>query len=330
MDLDERKFKILQAIIDDYITTAMPVGSRTISRKEGMGLSSATIRNEMSDLEELGYLASPHTSAGRVPSWRAYRLYVDQILRVSALPPSEYSLLRKIFSSRMGQMEDVLSSATQALSAMTDYTSVMIAPQIRSIARIQLVPLTDTTALMVTVTDEGVHKDSVIPYPAGVTPDHLYAISNLLTERLAGKRVSEYPKVMQELGKEMSGQRELFTRLMDSPAKADGAGRALRARGRRGPDALSSRVQRPEEGAQPALHPGDAGEIGKAAAAALGCGVLGGHWAGALGGGHAGLLPGHGFLPRGHGGRHHGHHRPDAHALRPRDLRAGSHEKRDE
>ena len=219
MDLDERKFKILQAIIDDYITTAMPVGSRTISRKEGMGLSSATIRNEMSDLEELGYLASPHTSAGRVPSWRAYRLYVDQILRVSALPPSEYSLLRKIFSSRMGQMEDVLSSATQALSAMTDYTSVMIAPQIRSIARIQLVPLTDTTALMVTVTDEGVHKDSVIPYPAGVTPDHLYAISNLLTERLAGKRVSEYPKVMQELGKEMSGQRELFTRLMDSLQK---------------------------------------------------------------------------------------------------------------
>ena len=327
MDLDERKFKILQAIIDDYITTAMPVGSRTISRKEGMGLSSATIRNEMSDLEELGYLASPHTSAGRVPSWRAYRLYVDQILRVSALPPSEYSLLRKIFSSRMGQMEDVLSSATQALSAMTDYTSVMIAPQIRSIARIQLVPLTDTTALMVTVTDEGVHKDSVIPYPAGVTPDHLYAISNLLTERLAGKRVSEYPKVMQELGKEMSGQRELFTRLMDSLQK------------QMEPDAHSVHVagaarmlSHPEysEGAQPALHPGDAGEIGKAAAAALGCGVLGGHWAGAFGGGHAGLLPGHGFLPRGHGGRHHGHHRPDAHALRPRDLRAGSHEKRDE
>ena len=73
MDLDERKYKILQAIIDDYITTAMPVGSRTISRKQGMGLSSATIRNEMSDLEELGYLASPHTSAGRIPSYRAYR-----------------------------------------------------------------------------------------------------------------------------------------------------------------------------------------------------------------------------------------------------------------
>ena len=282
-------------------------------------MSSATIRNEMSDLEELGYLASPHTSAGRVPSWRAYRLYVDQILRVSALPPSEYSLLRKIFSSRMGQMEDVLSSATQALSAMTDYTSVMIAPQIRSIARIQLVPLTDTTALMVTVTDEGVHKDSVIPYPAGVTPDHLYAISNLLTERLAGKRVSEYPQVMQELGKEMSGQRELFTRLMDSLQK------------QMEPDAHSVHVA----GAARMLSHPEYSDLKKARSLlstleALGCGVLGGHWAGALGGGHAGLLPGHGFLPRGHGGRHHGHYRPDAHALRPRDLRAGSHEKRDE
>ena len=151
MDLDERKFRILQAIIDDYITTAMPVGSRTISRKQGMGLSSATIRNEMSDLEELGYLASPHTSAGRIPSYRAYRLYVDQIMRVSSLPTSEYAMLRRMFARRMGQMEDVLASATQALSEMTEYTSVMIAPQLRTIRRVQLVPLTETSALMVTV-----------------------------------------------------------------------------------------------------------------------------------------------------------------------------------
>ena len=81
MGLDERKFLILQAIIDDYITTAMPVGSRTISRKAGVGFSPATIRNEMSDLEELGYLAQPHTSAGRIPSYKAYRLYVDKLLK---------------------------------------------------------------------------------------------------------------------------------------------------------------------------------------------------------------------------------------------------------
>lgn len=219
MDLDERKFRILQAIIDDYISTAMPVGSRTISRKQGMGLSSATIRNEMSDLEELGYLASPHTSAGRVPSYRAYRLYVDQIMRVSSLPTSEYSLLRKMFSHRMGQMEDILASATQALSEMTEYTSVMIAPQLRTIKRIQLVPLTDTTALMVTVTEQGVHKDSVIHIPQGVSPDHLYTISNLLTEKIAGRDAAELPGILQEFYNETSGQRELFAQMMDSLQK---------------------------------------------------------------------------------------------------------------
>ena len=81
MEMDERKLRILQAIIDDYILTAVPVGSRTISKKYDMGLSSATIRNEMSDLEELGYLDQPHVSAGRVPSAKAYRLYVDELMR---------------------------------------------------------------------------------------------------------------------------------------------------------------------------------------------------------------------------------------------------------
>ena len=95
MDLDARKYKILKAIIDDYILTAMPVGSRTISKKYDMGISSATIRNEMSDLEELGYLDQPHTSAGRVPSWKAYRLYVDQLMRVASLPPADNQRLRE-------------------------------------------------------------------------------------------------------------------------------------------------------------------------------------------------------------------------------------------
>lgn len=215
MDLDERKFRILQAIIDDYISTAMPVGSRTISRKQGMGLSSATIRNEMSDLEELGYLASPHTSAGRIPSYRAYRLYVDQILRVSSLPSSDYTLLRKIFSNRMGQLEDVLASATEALSELTDYTSVMIAPQVSTIKRIQLVPLTDITALMITITDEGVHKEATIRIPDGITPDHLYAVSAVLTEKISGHTAAELPAVMQEFFSEMRGQRELFQQMMD-------------------------------------------------------------------------------------------------------------------
>jgi heat-inducible transcriptional repressor len=92
MIMDERKKRILQAIIDDYIDTAEPIGSRTIARKHELGLSSATIRNEMSDLEEMGYLAQPHTSAGRVPSDKGYRLYVDELMQVRELEFEEINL----------------------------------------------------------------------------------------------------------------------------------------------------------------------------------------------------------------------------------------------
>ena len=106
MMMDERKFRILQAIIDDYILTAVPVGSRTISKKYDMGLSSATIRNEMSDLEELGYLDQPHVSAGRIPSAKAYRLYVDQLLNTGRIPSDSDAAVKGHFLGRMHQMED--------------------------------------------------------------------------------------------------------------------------------------------------------------------------------------------------------------------------------
>lgn len=219
MDLIDRKYRILQAIIDDYIMTALPVGSRTISRKYEQKLSSATIRNEMSDLEELGYLDQPHTSAGRVPSWKAYRLYVDQLMRVASLPPADNQRLREIFQSSMDSVEDVLTAATRALSELTDYTGVMIAPSAGRLKRVQLVPITETTALMVTVTENGVHKDSVIPVAPDVSPEHLYMLSNYLTERLQGKTLDQVMSALQELLGEMGRHRALFLRLMDSLVK---------------------------------------------------------------------------------------------------------------
>lgn len=111
MMMDARKFRILQAIIDDYILTAIPVGSRTISKKYEMGLSSATIRNEMSDLEELGYLDQPHVSAGRIPSAKAYRLYVDQLLKNGAIRTDDAATVGAYFTSRAQQMEDVINRA---------------------------------------------------------------------------------------------------------------------------------------------------------------------------------------------------------------------------
>ena len=160
--MDARKERILRAIIDDYIETAMPVGSRTISRKYETSLSSATIRNEMSDLEELGYLAQPHVSAGRVPSAKAYRLYVDELLGSAPLPLD--TAARAYFSQRVRQMEDVDTRAAQAISEITRYTAVVMMPKQLDlrVSCLQLVPMPRGSALLVIITDTGAVRDTVI------------------------------------------------------------------------------------------------------------------------------------------------------------------------
>lgn len=193
MPMDARKFRILQAIIDDYILTAIPVGSRTISKKYEMGLSSATIRNEMSDLEELGYLDQPHVSAGRIPSAKAYRLYVDQLLQNGAIRADDAASVRSYFGSRARQMEDVISRAAQVVSGLTHYTSVVMSPkgtELR-IRNLQLVPVSSHSALLVIVTDGGIMRDTVIHVGGDLDADSLYAISRTLTERLSGHTLSE-------------------------------------------------------------------------------------------------------------------------------------------
>ena len=193
MGMDERKFKILQAIIDDYILTAVPVGSRTISKKYDMGLSSATIRNEMSDLEELGYLDQPHVSAGRVPSAKAYRLYVDQLLRSGRIQSGSEAAVRAHFLGRMRQMEDVIDHAAQVLSSLTNYTAVVLTPSGPQphIRTLQLVPVSSTSALVVIVTDSGIVRDTVIRVSDQLDSDTLYAISKTLTQELAGHTLQE-------------------------------------------------------------------------------------------------------------------------------------------
>ena len=193
--IDGRKARILRAIIEDYILTAMPVGSRTISRKYETNLSSATIRNEMSDLEELGYLAQPHVSAGRVPSLKAYRMYVDDLLGASFLPDEE---IRASFSNQVRQMEDVITSAAQVISEMTRYTALVMMPkqlELR-ISCLQLVPMPRGNALLVIVTDTGAIQDTVIRVSESLDGDALYAISRMLTERLSGRTLQEVQQML--------------------------------------------------------------------------------------------------------------------------------------
>jgi len=214
--MDERKFMILQAIIDDYITTAVPVGSRTISRKSGVGFSPATIRNEMSDLEELGYLAQPHTSAGRVPSYKAYRLYVDQLLNVAKLPQEEREQMNSFLSNRTDQVEALIRRAAAVISDATHYTSVIVSPQLNTlrIRNLQMVPVSDTLALMVIVTNAGIVKDTVIRVPEGITPDVLYEISKMLTEQLADKPIEAVRQLFAEIIRDMGEHRRLLAEAM--------------------------------------------------------------------------------------------------------------------
>ncbi len=226
MSMDARKFRILQAIIDDYILTAIPVGSRTISKKYEMGLSSATIRNEMSDLEELGYLDQPHVSAGRIPSVKAYRLYVDQLLSKGVIQAADSGTMQRYFKSRAQQMEDVISHAAQVLSGLTHYTSLVVSPkgQEMKLRTIQLVPVSSTSALVVIVTDGGVVRDSIIRVGADMDSDTLYAISRMLTERLSGHTLSEAVTMLGELVNDSSVDEPALAAIKDFVSEVETRG----------------------------------------------------------------------------------------------------------
>ena len=155
--LNERKKKILQIIIEDYISTAEPVGSRTIARKHDLGLSPATIRNEMSDLELLGYLEQPHTSAGRVPSAQAYRFYVDSMIEPDTLDDNDLTLINTLYRERQRSIDDIFLSTAKILSQMTHNVSMVLANQ-HSISRfcyLKFLPLDTNHAILCIVTDDG-------------------------------------------------------------------------------------------------------------------------------------------------------------------------------
>ena len=193
MKLGARKLKILQAIIDDYIRTAEPVGSRTLAKKYGLGISSATIRNEMSDLEEMGFLEQPHTSAGRVPSDKAYRFYVDKLMKVRSLDQKEAEYIRETYESTIDQIEQIIFHTAETLSEVTNYTSLAMAPRLSkvTIRHIQLVQVDGEFALLVIVTSSGILRDTLIRIPEGINNDYLSRVSNILNEQFRGKTIDQ-------------------------------------------------------------------------------------------------------------------------------------------
>ncbi|NLD49348.1 MAG: heat-inducible transcription repressor HrcA [Clostridiaceae bacterium] len=186
MFLDDRKKMILQAIINDYISTAEPIGSRTIARKHELGLSSATIRNEMSDLEEMGYLTQPHTSAGRIPSDKGYRFYVDQLMNTAQLTVDEINSIRIALETRINELSQLLKLASLVMSKITRYTSVAVAPEKKTsvLKAVQVVPVERGKALVLVITNAGIIKNSIVKIPDSVSPEFLIGVSNVFNQKL--------------------------------------------------------------------------------------------------------------------------------------------------
>ena len=186
--MDERKRKILQAIIDDYISTAEPIGSRTIARKYDLGVSPATIRNEMSDLEILGFLEQPHTSAGRIPSVKGYRFYVDCLLAPPKISEQEILLIDRWYEAKARRIDEVFQETAKILSRMTRNVSLVLAPQLSQclFKYVQFLPLDERRAIVVIVTDSGLMDNKVLELPEGTSMDDLRAIAERINNRLSG------------------------------------------------------------------------------------------------------------------------------------------------
>lgn len=190
---DERKRKILQAIIEDYIYTAEPVGSRTIARKYELGISPATIRNEMADLELLGFLEQPHASAGRIPSARGYRFYVDCLLSPCQISESDVALLNSWFQSKAQRIDEVFQETAKVLSLLTRNISLVSNLQAANckFKYLQFLPFDTHRMVVVVVTDTGLIENKLLEIPDGVSAADFQRIAELLNNALTGLSLTQ-------------------------------------------------------------------------------------------------------------------------------------------
>ena len=190
MELDDRKITILKAIIKTYLETGEPVGSRTISKFTDLKLSSATIRNEMSDLEEMGYILQPHTSAGRIPSDKGYRFYVDQIMQEKQ---QEVTEVKELMIQRVDRVELVLKRLAQMLAANTNYAAMISGPQYHrnKLKFIQLSQMDEHKLLVVVVVEGNLVKNTMLDVPSAISQEELLNLNILLNSALNGLSLEE-------------------------------------------------------------------------------------------------------------------------------------------
>lgn len=193
-NIDERKIKILRAIIHDYIITGEPIGSRTIAKKYDLGVSPATIRNEMSDLEEMGLIEQLHTSSGRKPSDKGYRLYVDKMIKLPKLTEKErLEIKSRLIDEALYEIDKILKRAVSLLSELTKLTCVVKTPSVRdsSIKTIQLIPLDNSNILAIIVTQNGMITNSLIKVKKAISSDALQKITIFLNSKLCNLTIND-------------------------------------------------------------------------------------------------------------------------------------------
>lgn len=197
MELSDRKQKILQAVIDEYLSTAEPVGSRVISKKNDLGLSSATIRNEMADLEGMGFLLQPHTSSGRIPSDTGYRFYVNSLMKRYQIGVEAVEKLSAVLEEKANQLEHIIRRAGLVTSLLTNYITLFTTPEAdcSKIKKFDLVPLGSGNVMLIIVTQAGIVKNQMMPL--GIDDKTTQRLAEVINGRLSGLTASEigYDKI---------------------------------------------------------------------------------------------------------------------------------------
>jgi heat-inducible transcriptional repressor len=207
MDLDDRKLDVLRAIVEDYVATQEPVGSKSLVERHNLRVSPATVRNDMAVLEEEGYLRQPHTSAGRVPTDKGYRLFVDRLSRIKPLTPAERRAIERFLIGAV-DLDDVVHRTVRLLAQLTRQVAVVQYPSLaRSRVRhLELVAVSTTRLMLVMITDTGRVEQRVVELPAPVEPEDVIELRQLINDRLGGLLLSDTTSQVQTLHEQIRAQ----------------------------------------------------------------------------------------------------------------------------
>jgi len=208
MSLDDRKLEVLRAIVEDYVATQEPVGSKALVERHHLGVSPATVRNDMAVLEDEGYIRQPHTSAGRVPTNAGYRLFVDRLSRVKPLSPAERRAIERFLIGAV-DLDDVVHRTVRLLAQLTQHVAVVQYPSLsRSVVRhLELVPLSTTRLMLVMIADTGRVEQRLVELPRPVPADDVTELRRQVNEKLAGEKLADTPPLVQSLVDESSPDR---------------------------------------------------------------------------------------------------------------------------